>query len=48
MKYTIVSGQQSSPFEGTINRMLNEGWVLYGNPFASEPYCFNQAMTKED
>lgn len=43
LKYKIVGGYTQA-VSGQVNLMLEKGWKLYGQPFASKEYVY-QALT---
>lgn len=47
MKYRLVTQDTDTGLEEVINKLLQEGWKLYGNPFVDGRLIF-QAMIKEE
>lgn len=46
MKYkTVAVLRDSSALDKKVNKLLEEGWELYGNPYSRECYTF-QALTR--
>jgi hypothetical protein len=46
IEYRLISEQRFSALETEVNKLLNEGYQLYGNPYAINDYnC--QALTRE-
>ena len=53
-KYLTVCEKTSREFDDNVNKRLNEGYELYGNPFVTEEevngnkyQSYNQVMIKE-
>lgn len=40
MKYVLVKGDRPEHLVDQVNRLLDAGWVLYGNP-----YCYHNGTT---
>lgn len=47
MKYKSVFERDPRILDKEVNKLLSEGWKLYGSPFDSEGFI-GQAMVKDD
>lgn len=52
LKYITVEGgcrgsRQENTLDAQVNKLLAEGWVLYGSPYANPFGLIFQAMVKE-
>ena len=45
--YITIAGQGVDWFNKEVTKYLNNGWQLYGNPYATPDYIF-QAMIMEN
>lgn len=44
MKYKIVDEDTLDVFEAKVDKLLADGWSLYGNPFMGNDQCYCQAL----
>lgn len=47
MKYKILTGHDVNTFEKVIMRYIEEGYTLYGSPFSTAHWVYNQAVIRE-
>jgi len=48
LDYKMVSANADVKFAKMINNFLDEGWELYGHPYGSGSFNFNQAIVKRE
>lgn len=48
MRYMMVAGWKSDGISEAVNRLLADGWKLYGTPFSDAHGSIYQAMIKEE
>jgi hypothetical protein len=46
IEYTLIASSKNNELSNSVNKLLKEGWKLYGTPFLAK-YSFAQALTKE-
>ena len=44
IEYNVVASYNEEDFSKKIKELLDLDWVLYGNPFTTSRWSYNQAM----
>ena len=47
IEFKVVNTPRHDRFEEVVTQLLNDGWLLHGNPFISQTGGMTQALTRE-